>query len=1746
MPRVETAAYATERQKWQTKPQAVLRFHHVPTVELLIQTGSQTIRIGGGEEGIAQATWRKIRGGMGAGDYHFAQRFVLPTALSVNATFEVEVLLRRNIGAPTGNVVLEIRTETGSTPSTTVLGTQSVAVGAVPAGVAGNWVRFTFPATAKPNIPQNVHHWIVVSASYAVDALNCIEIARNESGAYPDGFEAVNTQAAPDTWTLETATDLLFRMWETVTSISGVLPGQFNFSRDFASGPITSPVRPILECIEDLGGNTQVAEPQNARSTIGNLTVSLVNRDGEIFKQCSSLPMRCAAMTATSPGPGDWLNINESNAAVAGLPAIGTFAVRTGGVIERIRYDLVEAANSRIRVVARGVDGTTPAVHNLDDLGANGEEIRQGQRVSLLLGYQGVAQSDFLLYQNWDVISRRFTGSSVVLTLADAQRHIRKTVFLKATPDLPYRARGHPVDLFLSFLTSTGTGSNGPYDIFPADAAMGLSTQYLDVASLEAIKTEYPGETWEFSITGPTEGKTFFEEQFCKALALYPYISQFGQLAVKKFKTAPPAGSVSLTVTETDDVIDFEGPVDGPVLNEAVVEFDFDLESRPKEFGKRIIYTLPSNIAVFGRKPPWTLRHFGLRTADGAENLLGRTLLDLARRYGTTTVPPVIKVRVPYRRHVLDIGDHVKLTHSKIPNPITGVRGVTDAVCEVQDVTPTFLTRGGGLVLTLLYVGGIPTLIGGWNGLPFDLSPTPPPPPDGLELVINGEGQGNSPFFWGRDITVRWNSVGPIDGQEALGGNAVGTGPTIEGYWIEVYSPNAAGALVLRRSALVKDTQATYPYELNAADHGGTPSRTITANFRTQLPGGTRSLQFSSITPQNVAPSMAGFTPKVTSIARSATADWKDWPQGTDLDFDRFELLYASSLDPDWVPGMTPNKSAGFVDKRTTSGFINDIPLGTILRGMIKPWDVFGPGTPSNVVEVTIALTPDTVAPAAPTGFALSTGTIFVDGHFEGWVEATWNRNTEADMKRYVIRFRQVGTTTWSSIFIPQPTSGATVTERQAAPMQLVVEVQILAEDLWGNQSAWVPTTPAQITVGLDPNPATPTGFALSTGTVFVDGAYIGFVIAAWNANTELDVVDYLIRFRELGSSNWEHYISPAEHLTVRWQPAPMTLTYEAQIAARDRQGHMSAFGPATPAQITVGNDPNPAAPTGLSLSTGSETTPAQDGTYLAWVQGTWTRNTELDVLHYIVQARLTGATDWGWSEVVPQTASGNPVLRVPSLPAGISFDVRVQAVDRQGHASAFSVPATIVSASFNTAPPAPTGLSATPGAKTAHLIWNRVLIPDLDHYEVHESDTSGFSISGNGEVGVGTCIAHTGGATFTRTFLATTVYPISKFYRVVAVRTSGTRSSASAESGTTITGYDIVAPAMPTGLSLTTGVGTTVAQDGSYDVWVEGTCTRNTEGDMLQYIFRGRRTGDTTWQEFPVIQPASGNPVHRVRGLLPNLGVEVQVAAEDGDGNRSAFTTTQSITTASFNTDPAQVTGLSAAAGATAVRLIWAPASIPDLNYYEIHESASSGFTPSGTTPGSGTCIAHTGGATYERIFPSPGTTFPITRYYKIIAVRVSGNRGAASDQASATVSGVDTPDINPGAVSDHATGNSSGNVTITSGAGLIDLTSATLAGVETGDFVLVTAVVRISMGTNAGNVSLNLVGGAGSWSGFCGAELNNAAAVVGSQITLTPTWIFTGLSGTVTYKVQGQWNGGGAAAPTARASIQVTKLSR
>jgi hypothetical protein len=212
-------------------------------------------------------------------------------------------------------------------------------------------------------------------------------------------------------------------------------------------------------------------------------------------------------------------------------------------------------------------------------------------------------------------------------------------------------------------------------------------------------------------------------------------------------------------------------------------------------------------------------------------------------------------------------------------------------------------------------------------------------------------------------------------------------------------------------------------------------------------------------------------------------------------------------------------------------------------------------------------------------------------------------------------------------------------------------------------------------------------------------------------------------------------------------------------------------------------DDTIPTAPTGLNLTTYAVVDPR--GTLSAVIRAAWTPptvNTDgtgiTDLSHYFVAWR---ATD---SDVFETTAVDTDTIDLTGLQVDQDFEVKVAAVDRSNHMSAYSSVVSIHSAVDDVAPAAPSTPTVTNYLGQLRIAWDGLtaaagqMPPDFNRTDVHVSSTSGFTPSSATLVDS----LSTAGVSY-----ATATYASTRYVKLIAYDNAGNASAPSGQaSGST------------------------------------------------------------------------------------------------------------------------------------------------------------------------------------------------------------------------------------------------------------------------------------------------------------------------------------------------------------------------
>jgi fibronectin type 3 domain-containing protein len=346
-----------------------------------------------------------------------------------------------------------------------------------------------------------------------------------------------------------------------------------------------------------------------------------------------------------------------------------------------------------------------------------------------------------------------------------------------------------------------------------------------------------------------------------------------------------------------------------------------------------------------------------------------------------------------------------------------------------------------------------------------------------------------------------------------------------------------------------------------------------------------------------------------------------------------------------------------------------------------------------------------------------------------------------------------------------------------------------------------------------------------------------------------------------------------------------------------------------------------------------------------------------------------TGATSYNLNRNV---AGGNTTLYQSGLTTntysdtgitnGISYGYSVNAVNSSGQGSpsgyAYAVPG-------DTAPAAPTGLTASPSGTTAiALTWNAVL--GATTYDIYRSTTSG----GEGSTPVVTGISST---SYTNSGLTTST---AYYYEVTAVSSAGEGAKSNEASATT----GGTALGAPTGLTATPSSGQIALS------WtaVSGASRYNLYRSLVAYgSFTAYQIGLTT---------TSYTDTNVTNGVTYYYYVAAVSSAGSG-------TNSSTVSATPGDTAPAAPANLTASSSSsTSIALSWTAS--PGASSYNVFIGTASGAE--GATP-IATLITNT-------TYTSTGLTSGTAYYYKVSAVNTAGESGK-SNEATAVPGGTVLP---------------------------------------------------------------------------------------------------------------------------------------
>jgi hypothetical protein len=312
----------------------------------------------------------------------------------------------------------------------------------------------------------------------------------------------------------------------------------------------------------------------------------------------------------------------------------------------------------------------------------------EGQTATLTVGYPGTAWTDFAVLHTYQVckIAPSDGYTSYVFTCRDPQLLTLRTIYLHPengdvlSDQNPWYLCGTPCEVAQAVM------------LF----ALGLAADQVDTATMAALDS--PAEmifaNWrpfQFAMTTSFEAKQFLEAEVYKPSGLYPVVTPDGRLSLRSMRP-PAAGPVPVFTFTESNLVEFPRWDRQPVINEAVWDFDYD----GSNYVNRDTFAQATSMSYYLRGQQFSISSKGLRTELGAFAFAEWMTSRLFRRFagvapGIRGGAPLLTVRAMLMSLPVWVGDYAALTHTKMPDLTTGVRGVTDRIYEVVDRQPDFV-----------------------------------------------------------------------------------------------------------------------------------------------------------------------------------------------------------------------------------------------------------------------------------------------------------------------------------------------------------------------------------------------------------------------------------------------------------------------------------------------------------------------------------------------------------------------------------------------------------------------------------------------------------------------------------------------------------------------------------------------------------------------------------------------------------------------------------------------------------------------------------------------------------------------------------------------------------------------------------------------------------------------------------------------------------------------------------------------
>jgi len=320
--------------------------------------------------------------------------------------------------------------------------------------------------------------------------------------------------------------------------------------------------------------------------------------------------------------------------------------------------------------------------------------------------------------QKWTVTVKQGSGGTVRGTIPKGSIVVGGPVIPPQAPSYldngypvsdtnPRFMAGNPIDMVMAIMQNemgvgqstppllvvntgggSGTGQTG-FGINPSwtfyDGATGLinPNTYLGVTELIALRDEdFANDIFEFEITSTQTGKAFVESQLMKLCGLYFVARADGKLIPKTMKQ--PNNPTTVTISDRQ-IIGIPNVARWPVIN--MVQFQLPPTADDDE---DVFITFAQQTSLNTYKAPYvhSISTEGLRLGRGGFARMFLLANRIFNRHAFAT--PEYTFTTYLKNMVLELGDFITLSHTKLVDLVAGTLGVTSVLCEVTERIPDY------------------------------------------------------------------------------------------------------------------------------------------------------------------------------------------------------------------------------------------------------------------------------------------------------------------------------------------------------------------------------------------------------------------------------------------------------------------------------------------------------------------------------------------------------------------------------------------------------------------------------------------------------------------------------------------------------------------------------------------------------------------------------------------------------------------------------------------------------------------------------------------------------------------------------------------------------------------------------------------------------------------------------------------------------------------------------------------------